>query len=43
MLLVSTEQAQTMHMADIKKLTPKITEKNVCFQVINTANYTRLN
>ena len=40
MLLVSTEQKQTMHMAGIKKLKPQITEKNVCFQVKNTAKYT---
>ena len=32
-----------MYMAGIKKLTPQITEMNVCFQVINTANYTRIN
>ena len=30
MLLVSTEQTLTMLMAGIKKLTPHITEKNVC-------------
>ena len=33
-----------MHMTQIKNFTQQITEKKcVCFQVINTANYTRIN
>ena len=33
MLLVSTEQKQTMHMAGIKKLKPQITEKKCVFRL----------